>query len=196
MIEPIIWQSASLLLDYPGPGWPRTLSLVAESLAGAESPAAGALRRFAERERATPPLEREERYVVTFDRSRRRTLFMTYYTDGDTRNRGAALAAIKAGYRAEGWAPDAAELPDFLPLMLEFAARCPVPGLSLLARHRPGAELLRLALHDHNSVYAPVLDAVCATLPEAGAADRRALRTLARTGPPVETVGRTEGVPR
>ncbi|MEU6036724.1 nitrate reductase molybdenum cofactor assembly chaperone [Actinomadura sp. NPDC047616] len=155
---------------------------------------ADAVRRFVRQTRDVEPPELQARYVATFDRSRRRTLYMTYYTDGDTRSRGASLAALKARYRSAGWAPEETELPDFLPVMLEFAARCPAPGWELLAEHRAGLELLRRGLHDHGSSYALLVDAVRATLPAPGRAERRAVRSAARTGPPAETVG-LDGAP-
>ncbi|TDD98190.1 nitrate reductase molybdenum cofactor assembly chaperone [Actinomadura rubrisoli] len=194
MSDRLIWQSASLLLAYPGPDWPGTLALVADALAAPRNPAvrsspARALARFCAGASGIPVLEAQARYVETFDRDRRRTLHMTYYTDGDTRARGARLVAVKALYRRHGWEPAGAELPDFLPAMLEFAARCPRAGDELLRAHRPGLELLRLALHDIGDPYEPVVRAVCATLPGPRSRDRAAARALARTGPPTETVG-------
>ncbi|GAA4233056.1 nitrate reductase molybdenum cofactor assembly chaperone [Actinomadura meridiana] len=190
----LVCQSASLLLTYPGEGWAETLSLVAGSLADSRETPARTLADFCADIAAVPALELGERYVATFDRSRRRTLFMTYYTDGDTRARGARLADMKALYRTHGWGlGDDGELPDFLPVMLEFAARVPAPGVALLTDHRPGLELLRLALEDAKSGYAAVLRALCAVLPGASPRDRKEARELARTGPPTETVGLESG---
>lgn len=191
MTAPIVWQSASLLLSYPGPRWPRTAALVAEALAPAAGPGPDALRRFARRTRDEAPLDLQARYVATFDRTRRRTLYMTYYTDGDTRARGASLAAVKARYRAAAWVPDESELPDFLPVMLEFAARCPGPGGELLAEHRAGLDLLRRGLDAAGSGYAPVVGAVQATLPAPGRAKRRP----GRTGPPPAEMVGADAVP-
>ncbi|WP_443048449.1 nitrate reductase molybdenum cofactor assembly chaperone [Streptomyces sp. NBC_00272] len=66
-------------------------------------------------------------------------------------------------YREHGWQPPADELPDFLPLALEFAARSPDAGRRALQEHRAALELLRMALADHESPYADVLKAVCRT---------------------------------
>ncbi|KOG85650.1 hypothetical protein ADK38_35490, partial [Streptomyces varsoviensis] len=79
--------------------------------------------------------------------------------------------------------------PDFLPAVLEFAARCPRSGLALLGEHRPALDLLRQALEAYRSPYADVLRAVRDTLPPAVPADRATARALARTGPPGENVG-------
>ncbi len=127
--------------------------------------------------------------MTTFDRSRRRTLHLSYYTDGDTRRRGATLAAWKARYRAHGWECPPDELPDHLPLVLEFAAHCPGPGTELLCEHRAGLHLLHCALIKHTSPYAHVLEAILATLPQPTHDDRAAARSLATAGPPTESVG-------
>ncbi|MER7847764.1 nitrate reductase molybdenum cofactor assembly chaperone [Kitasatospora sp. NPDC096077] len=185
----LIHQAAALLLEHPGPQWPERLRLVADALRAAPDGPARPLLRFCAAVTDVPPLELSARYVITFDRSRRRTLHLTYYTDGDTRRRGGSLLRWQQLYRAHGWQPPADELPDFLPLALEFAARCPEPGRAALQEHRAALELLRLALRDHRSPYADVLEAVCATLPGASPADRAAALRLARSGPPAETVG-------
>ncbi|MFI9230584.1 nitrate reductase molybdenum cofactor assembly chaperone [Streptomyces rimosus] len=186
----LLHQAASLLLTYPGPDWPGRYRDVRAALRAERGGPGALLLRFCARVQDAAPLALAAQYVATFDRSPRRTLHLTYYTDGDTRRRGAALARLKAGYRASGWQPAPDELPDHLPVMLEFAARTPDAGRRLLAEHRAALELLRLALVDYRSPYGDVLDAVCRTLPGPRPADRAAARRLARTGPPpVETVG-------
>ncbi|MEU7040779.1 nitrate reductase molybdenum cofactor assembly chaperone [Streptomyces varsoviensis] len=187
--RPAIHQAASLLLTYPDAGWPARLAAVAETMDGLPGAPPAALLRFCAYARDTAAMDLAARYVLTFDRSRRRTLHLTYYTDGDTRRRGASLARLKARYRAHGWQPDGGELPDFLPAVLEFAARCPRSGLALLGEHRPALDLLGQALEAYRSPYADVLRAVRDSLPPAVPADRAATRTLARTGPPGENVG-------
>ncbi|MEU7581763.1 nitrate reductase molybdenum cofactor assembly chaperone [Streptomyces sp. NPDC041068] len=189
MSRPVVHQAAALLLGYPDETWPGRLHAVRSALEAVPGQDIALLLRFCEQVGATDPLALAARYVATFDRSRRRCLYLTYYTDGDTRRRGAALAALKSLYRDHGWQPPEDELPDFLPLMLEFAARAPDTGVRLLTDHRPALELLRFALAAHRSPYADVVQAVCATLPGSGPATREAALRLARTGPPAEAVG-------
>ncbi|RKN44080.1 nitrate reductase molybdenum cofactor assembly chaperone [Streptomyces hoynatensis] len=190
-----IRQAASLLLLYPGPEWPGRLRLIDSTLRALPGPRSEPLLllRFCEAVAGLPPTELGARYVATFDRSRRRTLHLTYYFDGDTRRRGQALLRWRSLYRTHGFAPPSDELPDFLPLALEFAARCPEAGERVLREHRAALELLRLALADHGSPYADVLSAVCRTLPGASPADRAAALRLARGGPPAESVGLDAG---
>lgn len=125
-----------------------------------------------------------------FDRRRRCCLYLTWWTDGETRRRGAALAALKQRYRAARVELESGELPDFLPVVLEYAATADLAdGLALLQEHRAGVELLRLALRDVGTPYAAVVEAVCALLPGPSPADVAAARALARSGPPREQVG-------
>lgn len=193
-----VYQAASLLLTYPDPEtWPRRVDAVRTVLSdpavlhGLPAGCADALLRFCRNVDGVAPLDLAARYVATFDRTRRRTLDLTYYTDGDTRRRGGSLARLKGVLHEHGWEPGGGRLPDFLPVLLEFAARCPDPGEALLREHRPGLDLLRHALDAYGSPYTDVLLAVRDALPGPGptAADRAAVRDLALGGPPVETVG-------
>ncbi|MEV5569908.1 nitrate reductase molybdenum cofactor assembly chaperone [Spirillospora sp. NPDC052269] len=186
---PAVWQAASLLLDYPGPALYERRPLLREAVGGlGRHDAAGRLSAFLDHMDATTPSALAEHYVETFDLRRRCCLHLTYYRDGDTRRRGASLVALKERYRAAGAEfAGGGELPDYLPVVLEFAALH--GGADLLAEHRAGIELLRLALADRGSPYAAPVEAVCATLPGASPRDRAEALRLARTGPPAETVG-------
>lgn len=181
----------SVLLQYPA-----AELLDAEEELGAAiaalppSPLRQALDAFWADWRTTPPLARAQRYVETFDLQKRTSLYLTYYGFGDTRKRGQALVRLKRRYAAAGWPQAARELPDYLPLMLEFAALAPDgAGAALLEEHRPGIELLRRALAEQGSPYHFLLDALCAGLRRLGPAELGQIRTLAAEGPPREQVG-------
>jgi nitrate reductase delta subunit len=130
-------------------------------------------------------------YVDVFDLSRKHSLYLSYWTDGDTRRRGEVLAAFKQRYRRSGFLVDTGgELPDYLPMVLEYAAVVdPVDGIALLQEYRSSVELLRLALVESGTPYAGVMTAVCSTLPGASPADRKAVMAMAAVGPPAEMVG-------
>jgi nitrate reductase delta subunit len=130
-------------------------------------------------------------YVEVFDMTKKRALYLSYWTDGDTRRRGEVLARFKARYRASGWLVDThGELPDFLPMVLEYAALAdPVDGPLLLQEYRASLELLKFALLDTGTPYGGVLEAVCDTLPGTSPADAAAVHRMAAGGPPREQVG-------
>ncbi len=134
--------------------------------------------------------ELQRHYVEIFDMRRRCSLFLTSWTHGDTRNRGMALIYFKEKYKDAEIVMTDEELPDHLAVVLEFAALVdPVEGNLLLGEHRAPIELIRDALHATNSFYAPVLDAIVATLPPMTPEIEERARALALSGPPQEFVG-------
>ncbi len=140
--------------------------------------------------RALSLIEASVQYAEVFDWKRRRTLFLTYYTAGDTRNRGMALLAFSDMYRAAGVIPPARELPDHLAVLLEFAATVDEDaGYDQLRKHRTPIDMIHDGLLRASPVYAGVIEAVSATLPPPTAADLKEARRLAMQGPPVESVG-------
>jgi nitrate reductase delta subunit len=132
-------------------------------------------------------------YVDTFDLSRKHALYLSYWTDGDTRRRGEVLGRFKTAYRSSGAVVDThGELPDYLPMVLEFAARVDADaGRTILQEYRASLELLRIALQEKQSAYAGAVVAVCATLPGESPPDRAAvMEMVGMTGPhPTEAVG-------
>lgn len=130
-------------------------------------------------------------YVQEFDLSRRHSLHLSYWTDGDTRRRGVALARFKKMYRESGVLTDLkGELPDHLGLVLEFAAQVDaVRGRAALQAYRSSLELLRFALEDAHLPHAGLVAAVCRTLPGASPATREEIHRIAAAGPPQESVG-------
>lgn len=128
-------------------------------------------------------------YVETFDFDRRCGLHLTYHTHGDRRQRGIELVRLKRRYAEAGLPFEGAELPDYLPVVLEFAWQRPDEGRELLVSLRTPLELIRAALHDRGSIYAGVLDSLCEALPQPTARQLEEARRLAEEGPPAELVG-------
>lgn len=147
------------------------------------------LREFLEWWGAARPDELQRSYSETFDFSKRACLDLTYPTHGDRRQRGLALLKLRQRYTAAGMAFEGPELPDHLPVLLEFVDACPDEGGRLLAEYRPVIELLRLALADNATPYRQVVEALCLTLPELSAAEQAEVRRMAAQGPPDEAVG-------
>lgn len=68
----------------------------------------------------------QERYVQLFDRTRSLSLHLFEHVHGESRDRGQAMIDLKAQYEQSGLAMTVAELPDFLPLFLEYLATRPL----------------------------------------------------------------------
>ena len=121
-------------------------------------------------------------------------LYLSYWTDGDTRRRGQVLAEVKQRYRRSGFLVNPrGELPDYLPVVLEYAAMVgPEDGLDLLQGYRASLELIRLSLAERSAPYAGVRrgglrdPARCLAGRPAGRAWR-----MAAAGPPPRRSGRS-----
>ena len=186
----IVWQSVSLLLDYPDDRLPDRVALVRSASRDVSPVIRDSHTTFLDHVEQTPLPELQADYVETFDTRRRCNLFLTYFAHGDTRKRGMALLRFKQTYLQAGFELDDAELPDHLCVVLEFAATVDrARGRDLLLDHRTGLELLRLSLADTGSPWARLVDAVTATLPPLRGDERDAVRRLAAEGPPEEEVG-------
>lgn len=68
----------------------------------------------------------QERYVMLFDRSRTLSLNLFEHVHGESRDRGGAMVSLIETYRAGGFEPATTELPDHLPVLLEFLASRPL----------------------------------------------------------------------
>jgi nitrate reductase delta subunit len=114
----------------------------------------------------------QERYVLLFDRTRSLSLHLFEHVHGESRDRGQAMADLIALYDSHGLEMTAGELPDFLPLFLEFLSLLPdTEARALLAE--PAAILRALAdrLAARDTAYAAVIDAL-AELAQAPAVGR------------------------
>lgn len=67
----------------------------------------------------------QERYVMLFDRSRTLSLNLFEHIHGESRDRGGAMVDLIETYRAAGFEPETSELPDHLPVLLEYLATRP-----------------------------------------------------------------------
>ena len=185
----LAWQTQSLLLGYPDDQLLARQDLLRQATHALDGPVGAPLRGFLDHLAGTPATELAADYVATFDHRKRCCLYLTYYAHGDTRKRGMALLQLKQTYAAAGLHLTDEELPDHLAVVLEYASTDPDRGAQLLTEHRAGLELLRLALHDGHSPWAPVLDSVSATLPALHGNQHEAVARLAAEGPPGEQVG-------
>jgi nitrate reductase molybdenum cofactor assembly chaperone NarJ/NarW len=190
MQDRLVWQAASLLLAYPDDAQGERLNTVEELLDHISGPAAPLLQQTLSALRARDPMTAATDYVETFDMRRRCTMYLTYWTAGDTRNRGREMLVFATAYRDAGVEPPRKEAPDHLPVVLEFAATVnPEVGRRLLTEHRVPIDVLSAALAEAKSPYQHTAAAVCETLPAATDQEVRRAERLAKAGPPAEAVG-------
>jgi nitrate reductase molybdenum cofactor assembly chaperone NarJ/NarW len=103
----------------------------------------------------------QERYVLLFDRSRTLSLNLFEHVHGESRDRGPAMVDLLETYRAGGFELESSELPDHLPILLEFISTRPLAEARELLQDA-GHILATLAerLTRRESCYAPVLTAL------------------------------------
>lgn len=70
-------------------------------------------------------LDMQENYVGMFDKGRATSLLLFEHVHGESRDRGQAMVDLMEEYRTNGLEIDARELPDYLPLFLEYLSTRP-----------------------------------------------------------------------
>lgn len=106
-------------------------------------------------------LDAQERYVELFDRGRKLSLHIFEHTHAESRDRGPAMVELMRHYQACGFELAARELPDYLPLVLEFLAeRPPAEAVEMLGEAMPVLTLLGARLRERGSRYAAILEAL------------------------------------
>lgn len=179
------------LLVYPDEEWRAELEALGLGAAELTSRRGRrSIREFLTRIEDMAPAELERHYVEVFDFDRRATLHMTFHRYGDRRERGTQLARLVGHYAQAGFEIAGGELPDYLPVVLEFADLAHADrSATVLNELREPIELVRERLGEVGSPYAALFDALCGELPSLSRAQRQAIRTLAEAEPPVELVG-------
>lgn len=123
-----IFKALSALLTYPTKELQEATGAISEMLDHELAVPAGIRRQLHDliEEIATGDLyDLQERYVLLFDRTRSLSLHMFEHVYGESRDRGQAMVDLQNLYREGGLEISAAELPDFMPLFLEFLATQP-----------------------------------------------------------------------
>lgn len=184
------WRVASALLRYPDDDLLGALPTLRLAIERSTLSQRDQLLALLDEWAVTDPFELQRHYVEAFDLNKNRALHVSWFQYGDRRQRGMVLLKLKRRYMQFDLIPHEDELPDHLPLMLEFAAAAPDPeGVSLLQEWRAAIELIRRSLDEDGDSYKVVLDLVSSTLPKLGSNVREAVDRLISEGPPGDEVG-------
>ena len=107
------------------------------------------------------PLEAEALYVELFDRGRATSLHLFEHVHGDSRDRGSAMIDLAQTYEKAGLYLAEGEMPDFLPVVLEFTStQPPREAREFLAEMAHIFNAIFTALQQRGSAYACVLGAL------------------------------------
>jgi nitrate reductase delta subunit len=161
----------SKLLDYPSDDLYAALPELRAALGrGCTAEERSVLAGFLDHLAAMEPTEAQALYVQTFDLTPQHALHLTHHLFGDDKNRGPALIDLTEFYKEyglqlafgaandDGDAPGVNELPDYLPLMLEFAAQLdPEEARMFLSQWTKVLRQLAANLEAAASPYAPLV---------------------------------------
>lgn len=165
----MFYRIASALLEYPDAELRAALPEIRAAVVGADDIAPeerGSLTAFLDQldaQALQQPLALEEEYVRTFDMVPEHSLHLTHHLIGEDKNRGPALIDLGEYYKEYGLdiSDEAKEIPDYLPLMLEFLslletdeARLFLSGWTKVLRQ------LRVNLEEAGSPYARLIHLV------------------------------------
>ncbi|TCV83293.1 nitrate reductase molybdenum cofactor assembly chaperone [Sulfurirhabdus autotrophica] len=147
----------SLLLSYPQAEWVNELDLmeaVLEEEKGQNGSAKQQVADLFQSLRAETLLEAEQTYVGTFDRNPSHSLHLFEHIHGESRDRGSAMVNLIEEYRKHGLDMDAAELPDYVPLFLEYLSQLPdQDAIKMLSEAVDVLALIGRKLEGNNSPY-------------------------------------------
>jgi nitrate reductase molybdenum cofactor assembly chaperone NarJ/NarW len=160
----LVFKAFSALLSYPSAEMLQALPEIAEVIEASALVAArerrGLLELIGELGRGDL-LAAEERYVDLFDRGRGLSLHLFEHLHGESRDRGAAMVELKQIYEQAGFELAARELPDYLPVVLEYLSCCEVAeARAMLADCSHILTTIGRSLVARRSRYAAVLQAL------------------------------------
>ncbi|MBP9217811.1 MAG: nitrate reductase molybdenum cofactor assembly chaperone [Sterolibacterium sp.] len=165
----MFYRIVSSLLEYPDVGLRAALPEIRAAAIGADDltpEERTTLLAFLDKLEARvtrEPLVLEEEYVRTFDMVPEHSMHMTHHLIGEDKNRGPALIDLGEYYKGYGFElnAEAKELPDYLPLMLEFVSLLDAEEAKLfLSRWTKVLRQLRVNLEDGGSPYADLIQLV------------------------------------
>ncbi|KAJ02278.1 nitrate reductase molybdenum cofactor assembly chaperone [Sulfitobacter mediterraneus] len=157
-------KSFSLLLSYPTRELQHAMSEIGGVLASdtrLTAAARRALRPLVEGLAGRDIYDLEEQFVLLFDRSRTLSLNLFEHVHGESRDRGGAMVSLIETYREAGFDPATSELPDHLPVLLEFLSTRPSSEVrETLSDAAHIFEALQARLERRESPYAAVFAAL------------------------------------
>ncbi len=187
MQEPsmIAFRALGALLGYPSPDLRAALPEIADAIGASSlmgSQERTAVLGLVELLSAADPLWAEERYVELFDRGRATSLHLFEHVHGDTRDRGEAMVELKMVYERAGFRLVANELPDYLPVVLEYlSCRDMTEARDILGDCGHILRAVGEALAQRGSPYSAIFQALLTMIGASGLDTKAASRRVAET---------------
>lgn len=121
-----IFKILSVLLQYPGKDYLtqiKEIEVIVASMPPNEF--VNHISEFIIYIKTLPLIQLQETYTAAFDMSPATTMNLTYHIWGDNEKRADMLSRLQQVYQDAGYERTTGELPDYLPMMLEFLSVCP-----------------------------------------------------------------------
>ena len=151
------YRALGALLSYPTEDLQHAAPEIAAALDAEGLLPPGQLESFCRELQAADLYDLQERYVALFDRGRSVSLHLFEHVHGESRDRGQAMVDLKALYDRHGLFMSSSELPDHLPLFLEFLSAIPgAEACELLGDTGHVLEAIRQRLKKRKSAYSSV----------------------------------------
>jgi nitrate reductase delta subunit len=152
----------SVLLDYPRPELWRYADELREAAADPVTLTPRqrvALTGFVDALLAQEPMAAEEAWLALFDRGRAMSLLLFEHIHGESRDRGQAMVDLVETYRSNGFEIGVRQLPDYLPLVLEYLSTRPQEEIADWLKHVGHIlELLAARALERESPYATLFE--------------------------------------
>lgn len=165
-----VFQFCSYLLSYPDREYTGSLQEISEELTNlTESPMKAELHQYLQKAMKMRSSELVSIYVDTFDFGKKTNLYITYMTNGEQRERGMDLLFLKNYYQLHGFSATDKELPDYLPLMLEFAGTVDQETMKpVFQRYLTNIKEIADRLKPEDNLYGHILKTTMLALEKAG----------------------------
>lgn len=159
-------RAIAALLSYPTADLVAAASEIRAAIDDEKVVGAGeraALYRLIDELAASDVYDLQERYGLLFDRTRALSLHLFEHVHGEGRDRGQAMVDLLKLYEENGYTPASSELPDFLPLFLEYASlQAPHTAIELVGQPATVIAALRERLAKRGSAYEAAMAALLA----------------------------------
>ena len=159
------YKALSLLLDYPSELLQQSLTELYERLrteAYLDEASLNGIHEFITHVENISLTEWQEQYVTLFDYSKGTNLYLFDHVYGSSKERGQAMVDLKNMYLESGFMPCDKELPDYLPLFLEFASiqSCTSDAESLLSEAENVLNNMKKAIDRQQTPYSRLIEIV------------------------------------
>lgn len=168
-IQPI-FQLCSYLLSYPDEAFQLSLDEVKEELDANSFPLIkNELEQFCMKAQNQPLQDLTATYISTFDFGKKTNLYLSYMANGEQRERGMDLLFLKNYYKTHGLQVTDKELPDYLPIVLEFASQVESAVIEpVFTRYMKSIEEIAQHLNPDVNLYGHIFQAILHTFETAG----------------------------